>query len=173
MQKPDFKSPGRILRQLVDIVAKNGNLLLSVGPRADGTMPEGVQSRLLTIGAWLSKNGEAIYGTRPWHVFGEGPNRIQEGQYIADHIQDFGPEDIRFTRSRNALYITFMAPPMAGAHTVCSIRRPGPLPVAQLSRIVSVADGSTVQWRWREEQLEIFVPHLPGGDLPWVIRLES
>ena len=55
-----------IVHQLIDIVSKNGNLLVNVGPRSDGTIPEQVQSILRDIGSWLKTNGEGIYGTRPW-----------------------------------------------------------------------------------------------------------
>jgi alpha-L-fucosidase len=63
-ESPDpFKSAERILREMVDAVSKGGNFLLSVGPRADGTIPEPVQARLKVIGEWMKKNGEAIYDT--------------------------------------------------------------------------------------------------------------
>ena len=70
---PNYKSAGRILHQLIDVVSKNGNLLLDVGPRPDGTIPAEIESRLRQIGAWLQVNGEAIYETRPAARFGEGP----------------------------------------------------------------------------------------------------
>ena len=67
-----FKSPEFLIHQLADIVSKNGNLLLNVGPRADGTIPDEAQKVLREIGAWLKTNGEAIYETRPWQVYCEG-----------------------------------------------------------------------------------------------------
>ena len=73
VQKQDYKTPGDIIGDLVDIVSKNGVLLLNIGPRPDGTIPEPEEAILLEIGRWLAVNGEAIYGSRPWRSTGRGP----------------------------------------------------------------------------------------------------
>ena len=72
MQDPKYKSAYRILQQLCDVVSKNGNLLLNVGPCADGTFPEEAKKELYKVGDWLKKYGEAIYGTVPFDVAHEG-----------------------------------------------------------------------------------------------------
>ena len=66
-----YKSSTQLIHHLCDIVSKNGNFLLNIGPRPDGTIPEAMQTRLMEIGDWLKINGEAIYGTRPWVTFGQ------------------------------------------------------------------------------------------------------
>src|SRR5271168_251857 len=76
-----FKSPEFIVHQLIDIVSKNGNLLLNIGPRSDGTIPQEVQEVLLDVGYWLKVNGEAIYGTRAWTTYGEGPTKVAGGSF--------------------------------------------------------------------------------------------
>ncbi len=75
IENDTFRSPQSLIQQLVDIVSKNGCLLLNIGPKSDGTIPEQVQTILLDMGRWLSVNGESIYGTRPWTISGEGPTR--------------------------------------------------------------------------------------------------
>jgi alpha-L-fucosidase len=81
IENDTFKSPQFVVDQLIDIVSKNGNLLMNIGPRSDGTIPEQVQQVLLDVGAWLNVNGEAIYGTRPWRTYGEGPTKVTAGSF--------------------------------------------------------------------------------------------
>src|SRR6202035_1540617 len=76
----------------------------NIGPRADGTIPDEVQSVLREVGSWLKINGEAIYGTRPWKVYGEGPTKIVEGAFHDTDAQPFTDRDFRFTTKNGALY---------------------------------------------------------------------
>jgi alpha-L-fucosidase len=99
-----FKSPEFVVHQLIDIVSKNGNLLLNIGPRSDGTIPEEVQQVLLDVGAWLNVNGDAIYGTRPWRVYGEGPTKVAAGSFHDTDTTRYTAEDFRFTTKGNVLY---------------------------------------------------------------------
>jgi len=105
VENHDYKSTHELLTTLVDVVSKNGCLLLNIGPRADGTIPEPEQQLLREIGAWLSVNGEAIYAIRPWTVFGEGPTRVSEGQHTEHDQAAYGPADLRFTTRDGHLYV--------------------------------------------------------------------
>jgi alpha-L-fucosidase len=99
-----YKSPQFLVDELIDIVSKNGNLLLNIGPRADGTIPEEQQDLLLNIGKWLKVNGEAIYGTRPWRIFGEGPAKSIGGDHIDKKVKPYTVQDVRFTTKGEILY---------------------------------------------------------------------
>jgi 6-phosphogluconolactonase len=104
ISNPKYKSADDLIDILVDIVSKNGNLLLNIGPRADGTIPEEQKDRLLTVGEWLKINGEAIYGTRPWKVYGEGPTTIKGGYFGEKETIAYTNKDIRFTIKGNTLF---------------------------------------------------------------------
>src|SRR5258708_5723482 len=100
---PDYKTAEQIVGDLIDIVSKNGALLLNIGPRPDGTIPEEQERILLEIGRWLETNGEAIYETRPWKIYGEGPTKVVGGSFKDTARQAFTKEDIRVTTKDNAL----------------------------------------------------------------------
>lgn len=106
-----FKTPKYLINNLIDIVSKNGCLLLNIGPRADGVIPQETQDHLLAIGKWLEINGEAIYSTRPWKVFGEGPTEVAGGAFSDGKDKPFTADDIRFTKKGNILYAISMDTP--------------------------------------------------------------
>ena len=114
----DYKSAEELIWNLVDVVSKNGNFLLNIGPKADGTIPEEDARLLQEIGAWLDVNGEAIYGSRPWRMFGEGPTQLVEGQFSDDVAPNFTDRDFRFTMKGDALYVIAMKCSARGEYCV-------------------------------------------------------
>jgi alpha-L-fucosidase len=121
IQNDTFKSPQFVIHQLIDIVSKNGNLLLNIGPRSDGTIPEEVQQVLLEVGAWLNTNGEAIYGTRPWRIYGEGPTKVAAGSFHDTDTANYTAEDFRFTTKGDALYAIGLGSPANGEAVIHSL----------------------------------------------------
>jgi len=108
VKNQDYKTVDSLVDDLVDIVSKNGALLLNIGPKPDGTIPEPEQEMLLEIGRWLKVNGASIYGTRPWRVYGEGPTRVVEGPFgdtkrkpFTGRTYDSLPAATCFTRLRS------------------------------------------------------------------------
>ena len=100
-----FKTTKDILQDLVDIVSKNGCLLLNVGPKADGTICEEEVKILEEIGEWMDVNGEAIYDSHPWRVQAEGETEVVEGMFSEEGRKDFDSKDVRFTCKADCIYI--------------------------------------------------------------------
>jgi len=100
----DFKKPKDIVCDLVDIVSKNGSLLLNVGPKSDGTISPEDTHVLKEIGKWMKVNGEGIYGTRCWRQAMEGPTEVKEGQFTDANDKVFTSKDFRFTRKGQNIY---------------------------------------------------------------------
>jgi alpha-L-fucosidase len=121
IQDDTFKSPQFVIHQLIDIVSKNGNLLLNIGPRSDGTIPDEVQRVLLDVGEWLNTNGEVIYGTRPWRTYGEGPTKVAAGSFHDTDTANYTPEDFRFTTKGDVLYVIGLAWPGTGEALIHSL----------------------------------------------------
>jgi alpha-L-fucosidase len=122
IENDTYKSPAQIVHLLADIVSKNGNLLLNVGPRGDGSIAEAAQGTLLAVGGWLKINGEAIYGSRPWSKFGEGPTENADGSFSESKAKPYTPRDFRFTTANGRLYAIQLAEPENGKATIASVR---------------------------------------------------
>jgi alpha-L-fucosidase len=106
---------------LIDVVSKNGAQLLNVGPRHDGTLPEAEQQMLREIGRFLDKNGQAIYGSRPWVKFGEGPTEVAEGSFTDTKRNAFTHQDVRFTTRGRTLYALVLGKPPDGRIVIRSL----------------------------------------------------
>ncbi|MHC4465594.1 MAG: alpha-L-fucosidase [Planctomycetota bacterium] len=160
----NFKSPEEMIHELIDIVSKNGILLLNVCPKTDGTFTEDQKELLYTIGDWLQVNGEAIYGTRPWAVHGEGPNLLDEGRGFGDDQIDFTSEDIRYTRKGDVLYAIALGWP-EGEMT---LKTPMVKEAGDKAKITLLGYEGEIEYSINEKkQLVIEVPELDEDERPW------
>jgi len=153
VSQQDYKTAENLVGDLVDIVSKNGTLLLNIGPRPDGTIPQEEEQVLLEIGEWLAVNGEAIYGTRPWKVYGEGPTAIPEGGFSDTQRAAFTGQDFRFTTKEGSLYaIALSWPGEEAVITTLGSEAGGVLDVRLL--------GSQVKTNWSQDKrgLKIKLP---------------
>ncbi len=171
----EYKSARSILCGLADIVSKNGTLLLNVGPKADGTMTPEETAVLLQIGGWLKRNGESVYGTRPWRRAMEGPTRVEEGQFTDGRDREFTPADFRFVIRGNRLYATCLNWPDDGRIVITSLAEADAAKLPVFHGIIQTVDvlgydGQPVSWHRDEKGLHIHAPFM-SGSLPAVLRI--
>ena len=161
---------GKVIDNLVDIVSKNGNMLLNVGLRPDGSLPDTFRHELLEIGRWLKMNGEAIYGTRPFKRYGEGPFQMpkSKGKYN-DNEYTYTAQDIRFTTKGTALYAILLDWPGNGAQvTIHSLGRKA---VDSIQAVTMLATGEPLKWQQGNDGLRVTFPAQPAGDHAYVVKV--
>ena len=170
----DFKPPVDIVRDLVDIVSKNGCMLLNVGPKADGTISDEDRAVMEAIGAWMKVNGEAIYDTEIWRKFGEGPTQIVEGQFADGIKKEFTSQDFRFTTGGGELYAFAMKPSDDGEYCVTSLAVQDASRVANFHGIIrevsALGSDAPVQWTRDEAGLHLHCDYRMG-DMPVAFKL--
>jgi alpha-L-fucosidase len=145
-----YKSPTELVHLLCDVVSKNGNLLLNIGPRADGTIPEGMQTRLLAIGTWLETNGEAIYGTRPWDTFGQEK------------------PDLRFTTKGDALYAILLE----RVNEPFFIQLDEKTGAGRVTTVSLLGSDNPLEWHRVEDRIRITPPGQWPGSHAWTFRIQ-
>lgn len=150
-EKEAYKSPGELIHLLCDVVSKNGNLLLNIGPKADGTIPAGMQKRLVAIGEWLKINGEAIYGTHPWF-----------------HFKQDSP-DIRFTAKNNALYAISLDKPI----NPFNIYLKDNLDPKKVTGVSLLGGDEKIEWHVEGKTIKIMPPKDIRGKHAWVFKIDK
>jgi len=146
-----FKDARYVVTNLVDIVSKNGNLLLNIGPKSDGTITDGETQTLLGTGKWLDVNGAAIYGTRPWKVYGEGPTKSASGSF-ADQKEPFTWHDVRFTTKGDTLFVTALGLPDKPLAIKALGIKSGNLNVNEIKML---GNNQKINWKQTNEELVI------------------
>lgn len=169
IEDDEFKQPVTLIHDLADIVSKNGNLLINVGPRADGTIPDEAQHLLNELGTWLDRNGEAIYDTRVWERFGEGDTAQAAGDFREREYQPYTARDIRFTVKDSALYAIMLGWP--GAQALVRSLTPDVLPAGGIKRVQMLGSGAPLNWSQDERGLTVEMPLVPPCDYAYTLKV--
>ena len=141
-----YKTTGQVIHLLADIVSKNGNLLLNVVQYPDGSLPPEMEVFLKEMAAWMQVNGEAIFKTHPWKVYGEGPTVVAGGHFKENY--NFTPDDVRFTARGPIVYAISLGEP-TGELRIKSLALSGGVmerPVVEVRLL-----GSSEKLRWKQE----------------------
>lgn len=144
-----------LIGNIVDTVSKNGFVLMNVALRGDGTLPEYQATILRSVGDWLTINGEGIYGTRPWKIFGEGPKKISDERQ-GENLEPYSAADIRFTTKDGNLYAFVLAPPTEDI-LIKTLGTDGLLK-EQITSIALLGSSETLKWSRATEGLAIKRP---------------
>jgi alpha-L-fucosidase len=146
------------------VVSKNGVLLLNIGPKPDGTIPEAEQTILRSIGAWLAHNGEAIYGTRPWVIAGEGPTEVAVGSFVDGDAAAFTGSDFRFTASAHVtgdyVYAIPLKAPEDGVLRIRSFGRGAGLLTRRIKEVTVLGQTTPAMW---EQTAGALIVHASGA----------
>ena len=164
-----FKKSSTLIHNLIDNVSKNGYLLLNVGPRADGTLPEEAKERLFAMGKWLSINGEAIFDTMPWVSYGEGPTKMDSvGDFSERNEVKYTPDDFRFTVRDNLLYAICLGWPTR-RFAIAAMKR---LYEGEVDNVTLLGSSAKLVWSQTGNGLEIEPPDRPPCEDAFVFRIE-
>lgn len=166
-----YKPVNRIVDDLIDIVSKNGCLLLNVGPRRDGTIHPEEQKMLREIGAWMKVNGEAIYQSRPFKIFGEGPTGSATGHLSESKNKPFGPKDIRFTTRGDTLYAFVLDMPEDRTAIIESLKRNGDLMNKEIQSVELLGSDAELNWQQKENGLSVEIPKELPCKFAWVLKI--
>lgn len=169
----EFKTTNQILDGFVDIVSKNGCLLLNIGPKADGTIPEEVKTGLLQLGDWLKVHGESIYKTRPFITYGEGNTKLKKSHWggVMDKGITYSPKDFRFTTNGNALYILQLGIPVKGQKfKLKTFSRKGAASAIEIASLELIGSTEKIKWHQNKKGLHIMAPSVNPNDLVLVYK---
>lgn len=164
-----YKPAKQVIAMLADIVSKNGNLLLNVPLRHDGTIDAAEEKVLSDMAAWISVNGEAIYGTRPWKAFGEGPAR-KGGRHFSERIfAEMTARDIRFTMKGDSLYAIVLGWPEGNQIVIRSLASPA----GKIADVSLLGHSGKLDWQQSADGLVVKMPAQKPCDFACALKISA
>jgi alpha-L-fucosidase len=172
-----YKTALTVVQTLADVVSKNGNLLLNLPVRGDGTIDEDEVKVVEGIADWMDVNRECIFGTRPWSICGEGPALQNAAPITAQGFNEgkgkpYTARDVRFTTKDGTLYAIVMGSPTDGSVVITSLAAGSPqLGGRTLTAVALLGNTGPLDWSQGPQGLAVKVPRSPLGDFPVVLRI--
>lgn len=168
-----YKSVDQVVDMLVDIVSKNGNLLLSIPLRGDGSIDEHEVAFLEGMAHWMEVNSEAIFGTRPWKVFGEGPTKAGSGMFGENRNKPFTARDIRFTTKDDILYAVLLGWPDDDTVTIKSLALNSPTAAGlSITNVSLLGCEEKLKWIRDKKALTVKMPDQPPCDHAFALKIK-
>lgn len=164
-----FRPVSWVIHMLVDNVSKNGNLLLNVVQRPDGSLDPEVEQMLQQLAAWNAVHGEAISGTRPWLVYGESSIRVKGGHFGEDF--KYNAREIRFTTKGSTLYAIAMGWPQDGQLLVRSLAKPSGENINNLTDVKLLGYDGKLEWKQTAEGLAVALPAQKVSEFTAALRI--
>ncbi|MGC9522928.1 MAG: alpha-L-fucosidase [Anaerolineae bacterium] len=169
LKETEYKSVRTLVHYLVDNVSKNGYLLLNVGPKPNGEIPEEAKELLIGVGEWLDVNGEAIFGTTPWMTYGEGPTEMTKaGYFMEDAEVAYTPQDIRFTMKDDVLYAICLGWPRERVKIEAGQR----LYEQEIASVTMLGDGRPLDWSMVDDGLVVTPPADKPCEHAFVLKIQ-
>jgi alpha-L-fucosidase len=175
-KKHGYKTVDTVVKTLVNIVSKNGNLMLSIPVRGDGTIDTDEIAFLQNLAKWMNVNGEGIFATRPWKIYGEGPSSEPNGMFNEGKTH-FDANDIRFTQSKDGgtLYAFFLGWPKDAALTIHALgkgdaAKPVPLD-KKIASLTLLGSKEKIAWTQDADGLHVTLPATPPGENAFALKL--
>jgi len=167
-----YKPINRVIDDFIDIVSKNGCLLLNVCPKKDGAIPEEQQQMLRDLGAWLKVNGEAVYGSTPFKIYGEGPTGTVVGHVSEPKNKPFGSEDYRFTMQGEILYAFVLEKPKDSVASIKSLKANNELLTSKIKSVELLGSSETLKWVVDDDALKVTLPAEMPTQFAHVLKLQ-
>ncbi len=166
-----IKETKDVLHILIDIVSKNGVLMLNISPRSDGIIPDNQKEVLLGIGDWLDTYGEAIYETRPWYTYGEGPTKEPEGHF-SQHKEFlkivYSSDDVRYTTKGEFIYATLLGWPDQKSEIVLTAFKDQDLTI---ENVTLIGCEEKITWHLEENGLKVILPNEKINEMANVFKI--
>jgi alpha-L-fucosidase len=175
-----YKSSAQVVGMLADIVSKNGNLLLNVVLKADGTLPPESKKLLDDLAAWMPVNGEAIFDTRPWFVYGEDPTapveaksdpKLKHGNAFNEGKLTYSSANIRFTTKGAALYAIILGWPVDGKLTIKSLAKNSPYAIGEIKSLKMFGSTEKIAFERSDAGLIVTFPKTKPCDFAYVLKI--